>query len=160
GGRPGHLRGEARWRRQPRLEQALRLRQPVPVRHRRGCRRRGKRPPHGYLPGLDRPGNRDAHQRRPVRRVPGEVQRRRRAPPRQLFGPPANAYAAAVAADGSGNVLLTGSYDGPIDFGGGPLTFTGVDDAFVAKLTPGGAIVWSAGFGTSASGAALEANGT
>jgi hypothetical protein len=45
-----------------------------------------------------------------------------------------------IAADPSGNVLLTGYFGGAIDFGGGVEIFTGdamfTHDAFVAKLSP------------------------
>lgn len=53
------------------------------------------------------------------------------------FGGSSNDNAFAVAADGSGNIFLTGSFLSPtIDFGGGPLTNAGNSnyDIFVAKL--------------------------
>jgi hypothetical protein len=53
--------------------------------------------------------------------------------------------AIAVALDGS--VLVGGGVSGSIDFGGGPLTAVGSTDAFVAKLAPDGAHVWSRLFG-------------
>lgn len=46
------------------------------------------------------------------------------------------AHAAAVAVDGSGNAIVTGYFQGSIDFGGGPLTSAGGKDLFVAKLAP------------------------
>lgn len=53
-----------------------------------------------------------------------------------------------VDTDASGNILLTGTYfNSGIDFGGGPLTGAGSTDAFVAKLDPNGAHIWSKGFG-------------
>ncbi|MBI4705509.1 MAG: hypothetical protein HY744_30820 [Deltaproteobacteria bacterium] len=48
----------------------------------------------------------------------------------------------AIAADGSGNVLVTGGFAGAVDFGGGPLTSAGGGDIFVAKLDPSGNPVW------------------
>ena len=53
-------------------------------------------------------------------------------------------YQAAV--DGCGNVFLTGTFSGSIDFGPGPLS--GPANAFfLAKLDPSGAGVWSDSFG-------------
>ncbi len=54
----------------------------------------------------------------------------------------------AVAMDGSGNVLLTGTYQDTVDFGGGAMTSAGDYDVFVAKLAASsGAYVWSKNFG-------------
>ena len=53
----------------------------------------------------------------------------------------------SVAVDASGNVLLTGSFDDSIDFGGGVLNDAGSADTFVAKLNAGGAHLWSQRFG-------------
>lgn len=70
---------------------------------------------------------------------------------------------AAVAFDGSGNVVVTGSYSGTTDFGGGPLTSVGTSDVFVAKFAPTGAHVWSRRFGDEnqqiASALAIDARG-
>ena len=52
----------------------------------------------------------------------------------------------AVTAEGS--VVLAGSLEAEIDFGGGPLTSAGGYDLFVAKLDPEGHHVWSERFGT------------
>jgi hypothetical protein len=52
-----------------------------------------------------------------------------------------------VAVDGSGNVALTGTFYGTVDFGGAPLTAVGSSDVFVASFTSGGAHRWSKGFG-------------
>jgi hypothetical protein len=41
-----------------------------------------------------------------------------------------------VAVDGAGNVLVTGSFQGTVDFGGGPLTSAGISDIFVLRLRP------------------------
>lgn len=53
----------------------------------------------------------------------------------------------AVAADPSGNVLLTGQFQDSADFGGGPLT--GYEDIFLVKFDPDGNHLWSQGFGDS-----------
>ncbi|MBI5514994.1 MAG: SBBP repeat-containing protein [Deltaproteobacteria bacterium] len=48
-----------------------------------------------------------------------------------------------------GTVLLTGSCQGNVDFGGGPLACAGFDDAFVAGFSASGAHLWSRRFGDS-----------
>jgi hypothetical protein len=52
-----------------------------------------------------------------------------------------------VATDASGNVLVIGDFNGPLDFGGGPLANAGFDDVFVAKFDPTGNHLWSKRFG-------------
>jgi uncharacterized membrane protein len=54
-----------------------------------------------------------------------------------------------VAADAANNVLLTGQFAGTADFGGGPITASGID-LFVAKLDPNGTYLWSRRFGNPA----------
>jgi len=55
----------------------------------------------------------------------------------------------SVAADGAGNVIVTGQFIGTVDFGGGPLTDGGAGnpDIFLAKLDAGGNHLWSKRFG-------------
>jgi chitodextrinase len=52
-----------------------------------------------------------------------------------------------VALDASGNIALTGSLLGPLDFGGGPLAESGSYDIFAAKFSASGAHLWSKRFG-------------
>ena len=52
-----------------------------------------------------------------------------------------------IAVDDAGNVVVTGSFAGKIDFGGGALTSAGGTDAFVAKFDPDGNHLWSKRFG-------------
>jgi hypothetical protein len=53
-----------------------------------------------------------------------------------------------IALDGGGNVLITGIYDGTVQFDANPaITTKGYDDVFVAKLDPSGTALWSRGFG-------------
>jgi len=47
----------------------------------------------------------------------------------------------------SGDVVLTGSFEGTVDFGGGALDSAGLKDGFVVKLGADGAHLWSQGFG-------------
>jgi hypothetical protein len=55
--------------------------------------------------------------------------------------------AQGIAADPSGNVVVSGTFTGSFDTGSGPVTSTGQGDFFVAKLDPGGGPVWSRAFG-------------
>ncbi|MEP7122716.1 MAG: hypothetical protein ABJE95_17460 [Byssovorax sp.] len=48
----------------------------------------------------------------------------------------------------SGDLLLSASFTGTLDFGGAPLTSVGDRDLAVARLDPSGAHVWSERFGT------------
>lgn len=63
------------------------------------------------------------------------------------FGDAARQSTSAVAADGSGSVLLGGSFEGSVDFGGGPLTSAGQTDIFLAKFDGAGNHLWSKRFG-------------
>ncbi len=67
----------------------------------------------------------------------------------QRFGGLGDQRLESVAVDGSGNVALTGYYDGTVDFGGGQLVSVANNDIFLAKLNAGGAHVWSERFGSS-----------
>jgi hypothetical protein len=60
----------------------------------------------------------------------------------------ANAFANAVAVDGSGNVLVTGYYSGTVNFGGGSLSsINGGTDIFVAKYSSSGGYQWAKSYG-------------
>ena len=52
-----------------------------------------------------------------------------------------------IAVDGSGNVLVTGTFTDTADFGTGALRSAGEGDVFLAKYTSAGAPVWSKRFG-------------
>jgi uncharacterized protein (AIM24 family) len=68
-----------------------------------------------------------------------------------------------VAVDGYNNVVITGSFTGTADFGGGPLTSSGGPDVFVAKYSPSGAHIWTRQFGNtnsdSGQGIAVDGSG-
>ena len=64
------------------------------------------------------------------------------------FGGAARVEGHGVAADASGNLYVTGSFTGSVDFGGGPLASAGNDDVFLIKLDPSGDLIWSKRFGT------------
>jgi hypothetical protein len=54
-----------------------------------------------------------------------------------------------MAVDGSGSIVVIGSFTGTVDFGGGPLTSAGLSDIFVAKYSASGTYIWSKVFGNS-----------
>jgi hypothetical protein len=53
----------------------------------------------------------------------------------------------AVSVDKSGNILLAGAFRGSITLGGTTLTSAGEEDAFIAKLSPTGQVMWAQKFG-------------
>jgi hypothetical protein len=55
--------------------------------------------------------------------------------------------ARSVTVDALGNVIFTGEFYGTVNFGGTSLVSAGSDDIFIAKLSPGGAHLWSQRFG-------------
>lgn len=59
------------------------------------------------------------------------------------FGGIGNDRGHSVAMDSAGNIVLGGNIEATVNFGGGPLTSGGSEDAFVAKFTPMGAHIWS-----------------
>ncbi|MBI4702987.1 MAG: nucleotide-binding protein [Deltaproteobacteria bacterium] len=64
------------------------------------------------------------------------------------FGTWGTDYATAVAVDSADNVLLTGYYQGSVDFGGGPLPSNNSSlDIFIAKYDKTGKHLWSKRFG-------------
>ncbi|MCK6590299.1 MAG: SBBP repeat-containing protein, partial [Polyangiaceae bacterium] len=63
------------------------------------------------------------------------------------YGDGAGQYVHGTAVDSAGNVLVTGSFAGTVDFGGGPLTSSGGNDVFVAKFDANGQHIWSKKFG-------------
>ncbi|WP_438017697.1 hypothetical protein WMF18_00740 [Sorangium sp. So ce315] len=53
----------------------------------------------------------------------------------------------AIASDAAGNTYVAGTFEGTVDFGAGPLTSTPpATDAFLLKLDPSGALLWSKRF--------------
>ncbi len=79
------------------------------------------------------------------------------------FGGPGVNTAYDVVIDGSGNVVIAGTFTGTMNLGGGPLTSAGVFDVFVAKFDQTGAYQWSKRFGSTgsdgASGVAVDGAG-
>jgi hypothetical protein len=54
-----------------------------------------------------------------------------------------------LAVDNQGNVLVTGSFSGTVNFGGSHMTTPSASDIFMLKLSPGGAHLWSKQLGDS-----------
>ena len=77
------------------------------------------------------------------------------------FGDSQPQSAEAVATDATDDVIITGNFQGTVDFGGGGLTSAGASDAFVARFTSAGAHSWSKRFGAASweAGAALATDG-
>jgi hypothetical protein len=65
----------------------------------------------------------------------------------QRFGDPGTQQSNCVVTDASGNVVLSGLFEGTVNFGGGVLTCTGDEDIFLAKFDPSGNHLWSQSFG-------------
>jgi hypothetical protein len=65
------------------------------------------------------------------------------------YGETSGPYAESVAIDSAGNIVMTGPFQGSIDFGGGLLTSAGQNDIIVAKLDEDGSHLWSARYGDS-----------
>ena len=96
----------------------------------------------GALPGQTRVGNDDAF----VRKLsPAGVELWTR-----QFGSPFYAGALAVAVDGTGNIIVAGHTLGALP----GQTRAGLSDAFVRKLSPAGAEMWTIQFGSPAADAA------
>ncbi len=78
------------------------------------------------------------------------------------FGDASVQEATSVTADASGNIIITGSYFGTVDFGSGPLPTAGNQDIFLAKFDPNGNHLWSDNFGDASSqyGLGVAVNGS
>ncbi|MFQ5511853.1 MAG: FlgD immunoglobulin-like domain containing protein [Candidatus Krumholzibacteriia bacterium] len=81
----------------------------------------------------------------------------------QRFGDTTADVGFGIAVDASGNAIVTGTFSGTVDFGGGNLTSAGANDIFVAKYDAGGVHQWSKRFGDVgsdlSSGATVDASG-
>ena len=65
----------------------------------------------------------------------------------QRFGSTSDDVGISVATDASGNVIMTGSFEETVNFGGGALVSAGSADIVVAKYSPTGPHLWSQSFG-------------
>jgi len=64
------------------------------------------------------------------------------------FGGTSQDISYGVAVDGSGNVHITGIFNGTVNFGAGNVTSAGGNDGFVTKLNAAGAHQWTTTFGS------------
>src|SRR5439155_10854562 len=67
-----------------------------------------------------------------------------------------------VAVDSNNNIIVSGTFRGTINFGGGNLAAVGTEDTFLAKLSPSGNYIWAQRFGSSSlnSGCAVAVDGS
>lgn len=65
------------------------------------------------------------------------------------FGGVEPEYVRGTATDAYGNVYVTGSFQGTVDFGGGPLNSQGSTDIYLVKYDLGGNHLWSKSIGNS-----------
>ena len=79
------------------------------------------------------------------------------------FGSTDTDHGHGVAVDGSGNVYVTGNFEGTVDFGAGNVTSNGSYDVYVTKYNSAGAHQWTTTFGGTgydhASGVAVDGSG-
>ena len=61
-------------------------------------------------------------------------------------GDASDQYAATIAVDGAGNVVVGGVFAGTMDWGTGPLTSAGSSDIFLARFTGSGSPLWAKRF--------------
>jgi hypothetical protein len=79
------------------------------------------------------------------------------------FGTNVTSFGNSVVADSSGNIWVTGSFSGSIDFGTGPMTSNGSTDVYLAKLTLSGTTLFANHYGDAnqqtATGIAIDSVG-
>ena len=78
------------------------------------------------------------------------------------FGDFDHQEAETIGVDTAGNVVIEGSLNGTVDFGGGPLTASGFGDIFLARFDADGNHLWSRRFGGSrfGNGIAVDSSGS
>ena len=76
--------------------------------------------------------------------------------------PTQQTFAGGVAVDATGDIVVAGTFDGSIDFGGGRIYGNGGREIFLAKLSSSGGHHWSKGLSSIVTGhvAALAVDGT
>ena len=80
----------------------------------------------------------------------------------KAFGSPNQEQGASLRVDNNGDVIVTGSFMGTVNFGGGNLTSAGSTEIFLAKYDDSGAYQWAQRFGSTSGdygyGVALDAS--
>lgn len=71
------------------------------------------------------------------------------------FGDAEDQNGTSVTIDDAGNIVFSGTFAGEIDFGGGAVSSAGSKDAFIAKLSRNGVLLWSKRLGDSLEQSAL-----
>jgi hypothetical protein len=74
----------------------------------------------------------------------------------QRFGGTLNDAGNDIAADGAGNVVVTGYFLNTADFGGGPLTSAGIEDIYIASYDANGTHRWSQRYGSTGYDVGIE----
>jgi hypothetical protein len=75
----------------------------------------------------------------------------------ELSNGTANDHIFGTAIDDNGDIYLAGQFGGTMDFGGGaPVISAGAEDAFVAKLSSSGTVLWLKRIGSAAAEAATD----
>lgn len=72
------------------------------------------------------------------------------------FGDIGEDRAYSIAVNDAGSAVLAGSFNGSVNFGGGPLTSAGAGDIFVAKFDGAGNHLWSQRFGDAGNNAGFD----
>ena len=75
---------------------------------------------------------------------------------RTFPGPQGNEWVHALAVDPAGAVVIGGTFERAVDFGGGPIMSAGPISGYVARFDPLGQHVWSRVFGGQQSSAVVE----
>jgi hypothetical protein len=68
----------------------------------------------------------------------------------KAWGNTADDRGTSIAIDGQGSVIVTGSFTGDVDFGGGRIPNSGGSDIFLVKYSSNGMHQWSRSYGTTA----------
>jgi hypothetical protein len=74
----------------------------------------------------------------------------------QAYGDIGSDQSINLAIDSGGEIIVTGMFEGTVNFGGDDLLSEGAEDIFLLKLGPDGSHVWSSGMGGVGFGAGID----